>query len=204
MPKNKTDTHIKIIAAAKKEFLEKGFEKASMRDIAANANMSAAGLYRHFKDKEDLFDTLIDPLMNTMEEIFIKQTKRSYTILENGNFDEMWSGQTDLDIFLNLIYENYDKIRLLICCSGGTKHKNFVHEFVSAEEKETLKYMSAAREKGYAVKEILPQELHLLLSAYFSAIFEIVMHEFTREDAEHYLDTLQKFFYPGWRNVLGL
>ncbi|WP_413815488.1 TetR/AcrR family transcriptional regulator, partial [Christensenella hongkongensis] len=50
MPKDKTETYHKIIRAAKAEFLEKGFEQASMRNVASAIGMSAAGLYRHFKD----------------------------------------------------------------------------------------------------------------------------------------------------------
>lgn len=48
----------------KAEFLEKGFEKASVRSIANRAGMSAAGIYRHFKDKEAMFDALVAPLVD--------------------------------------------------------------------------------------------------------------------------------------------
>ncbi|MFC2616193.1 MAG: TetR/AcrR family transcriptional regulator, partial [Treponema sp.] len=34
MPRDKTANHIKIIAAAKAEFMEMGFDKSSMRSIA--------------------------------------------------------------------------------------------------------------------------------------------------------------------------
>ena len=44
MPKDKTETHERILPVARKIFLEKGFEKASMRDIASEAGLTAAGL----------------------------------------------------------------------------------------------------------------------------------------------------------------
>ena len=56
MPRDKTATHVKLMAAARREFLEVGFEKASMRSIGERCGMTAAGLYRHCRDKEDLFD----------------------------------------------------------------------------------------------------------------------------------------------------
>ena len=43
MPRDKTETYQKIIPAAKAEFLKKGFEQASLRNIAAEAGMSACG-----------------------------------------------------------------------------------------------------------------------------------------------------------------
>ena len=54
MPRDKTASHIQVMEAVRAEFLEKGFEKASVRSIAARAGMSAAGLYRHYKNKEDM------------------------------------------------------------------------------------------------------------------------------------------------------
>ncbi len=61
MPRDKTLSHIKIMAAAKAEFMEMGFEKASMRRIADRCGMTAAGIYRHCEDKEDLFCQLVSP-----------------------------------------------------------------------------------------------------------------------------------------------
>jgi hypothetical protein len=58
--------------------------------------------------------------------------------------------------------------------------------------------------KGILVNDIVPKELHMLLSAYYTALFEVIVHDFSREEAEPYLETLQNFFYPGWRNILGL
>lgn len=44
MPKDKTENHEKIMAAARAEFLKRGYIDASMRRIAADAGMSVAGL----------------------------------------------------------------------------------------------------------------------------------------------------------------
>ena len=64
MPKDKTANHIKIIAAAKAEFMEMGFDKSSMRSIAERCGMTAAGIYRHCVDKEDLFDQIVAPAVD--------------------------------------------------------------------------------------------------------------------------------------------
>ena len=71
MPKDKTGTLEKIIPCAKKEFLDKGFERASMRTIAADAKMSAAGLYCHFESKEAMFESLVLPAVNGIKELLL-------------------------------------------------------------------------------------------------------------------------------------
>jgi AcrR family transcriptional regulator len=204
MPKDKSDTYKKIIPAAKKEFLSKGFEKASMRTIASEAGISAAGLYRHFADKEAMFEALLEPLFQKFEVSFQKQRERDYAFLENNSLDDMWKEPADLSLFMELVYGNYEEFKLLVCCSQGTRHGDFIHDFVTMEQKETLEFLEAARSRGISVKEMVPKELHLLLSAYYTAVFEVVVHDFSKEEAKHYLDTLQMFFYPGWRAVLGL
>ena len=65
--KEKKETRItEIIEAAISEFLEKGYEKASMESIARRANLSKGGLYHHFSSKVDI---LFAVNMKTMEPI---------------------------------------------------------------------------------------------------------------------------------------
>lgn len=41
MPRDKTINHIRLMAAAREEFLEYGFEKASMRSIGKRCGLTA-------------------------------------------------------------------------------------------------------------------------------------------------------------------
>jgi AcrR family transcriptional regulator len=49
-----------ILWAAKDVFLEMGFERASMDEVAARAETSKRSLYAHFESKEKLFLAIID------------------------------------------------------------------------------------------------------------------------------------------------
>lgn len=192
------------MAAAKAEFLEQGFEKASIRSIAARAGMTSAGLYRHFTDKEDMFAALVEPTLKICLDRFAVEKARDYELLEQNRIDEMWGKAPTIMALIDLIYANFDAFKLLVCRSEGTRYADFVHAFVMMEQQETLAYMEAARKNGIPVKEVDPKELHLLMSAYSAALFEIVVHDFSKAEAEHYIQTLLTFFVPGWRAVLGL
>ena len=204
MPRDKTKNHSRIINAARAEFLEKGFEKASMRSIAASVGMSSAALYRHFTDKEAMFSELVEPVLGELDERFSQHEKWDYELLNQKNIEPMWEEGVDVAMLLDLIYHNFTEFRLLICCSEGTRYADFIHDFVLKEQEATERYMQEAKQLGFPVKEIEPEELHLLLSAYVTALFEVVIHDFSREKATHYLGTLRTFFNPGWRAVLGL
>lgn len=70
--REKEEMKIKILEAAKKLFLEKGFEKTSIRNIADLIEYSPGTIYLYFKDKNDLlfhlhqvaFQNLIVALIN--------------------------------------------------------------------------------------------------------------------------------------------
>lgn len=54
----KQEMHQRILNGARKIFLEKGYEKTSMRNIASEINYSPGSLYFHFKDKTEIFQEL--------------------------------------------------------------------------------------------------------------------------------------------------
>jgi len=51
----------KIKKAAVSEFEERGYQKSSMRSIASSAGITVGNLYRYFKNKDDLFNVIIQP-----------------------------------------------------------------------------------------------------------------------------------------------
>ena len=51
---DKKDTATLILEAAEKRFSEYGYNKTTMAEIAEDAGMSAANLYRYYKNKEDI------------------------------------------------------------------------------------------------------------------------------------------------------
>lgn len=58
---------IKIIKAAIKVFLLKGYDAASMSDVVVESQTSKGGIYHHFKNKEELFLQCIDFMFDEFE-----------------------------------------------------------------------------------------------------------------------------------------
>lgn len=70
----KRDTRVnEIIDAAISEFLEKGYQEASMESIARRANLSKGGLYHHFGSKTEILYMVnvksMEPIQNFMYKI---------------------------------------------------------------------------------------------------------------------------------------
>jgi len=78
MPRDKTESRERIVAAAKEEFLNCGFENASMRRIAAGAGMTVSGLYKHFPSKEDMFAHLVQPMLDSFYELYRRKEQEEH------------------------------------------------------------------------------------------------------------------------------
>lgn len=65
---NAKQTKENIIAAAVQLFMEKGFEKTSMMDIANTLGISKGGIYHHFKSKEAIIHAVRENKANSVEE----------------------------------------------------------------------------------------------------------------------------------------
>lgn len=59
MPPEEQDTRQQILDAAQQVFAAKGFEGASIKDLAKAAKISPGLLYWYFRDKTDLFTSLL-------------------------------------------------------------------------------------------------------------------------------------------------
>jgi AcrR family transcriptional regulator len=55
----KQQTRLKVLAAARKLFGEKGYQNATIRDIAAAAGMSTGAVFANFDDKAHLFREVV-------------------------------------------------------------------------------------------------------------------------------------------------
>ena len=204
MPIDKTANHEKIVAAAKKEFLTYGFTDSSMRHIAEEAGMSASGLYKHFASKEEMFSALVEPACQGLLALFRQEAGDQEKFIGTGDLSiSVWETSNDARLAVSYIYDHLDAFRLIICKSQGTKYESFLHDLAVLEEEMTLSFMEVLKKQGVKLNEFSEKELHLLTTTNVNAVFQSVEHDFTREEAMHYADTLDRFFAKAWKEFFG-
>ena len=204
MPRDKSLSHIRVNKAIMEEFLEKGYEGASIRSIGARAGMTSAGLYRHYADKEAMFEGMVQPLVDEMKSWLKNHTNKKYDIVEGDLSQENIFGESFVDLIRDVILPRRDEFILLMTCSGGTKYENFIHDLTEENQKEFLDALKYLKKKGYPVKVVTEEELHMLLSAYLTACFEPIIHDYDEASIEKYLSIIQAFFMPGWMRIMGI
>ena len=202
MIRDKTMHHENIIEAATAEFLKYGFKDASMRRIASDAGMSVSGLYKHFASKEDMFAALVEPAYEGLLALFRQEVSDQEQFIGTGDLNS-WENGSDAKLAVSYIYDHLDAFRLIICKSQGTKYESFLHDLAVLEEETTLAFMRLLKLQGVKINDFSEKELHLLTTANVNAVFQTVEHDFTREEAMHYADTLDRFFSSAWREFFG-
>ena len=63
MDQRRTDTREQIQSVALELFAEKGYDRASLREIAERLHVTKAALYYHFRTKDDILASVIEDFL---------------------------------------------------------------------------------------------------------------------------------------------
>ena len=100
---SKEVTRMRLVEAAEKLFLRKGFEDASVEEISENAGYSRGAFYSNFNDKEQVFLAVIDRRRpKALDEIFQQVSEPAERI---AAVREWFSNQWRLKDFIALRME---------------------------------------------------------------------------------------------------
>ncbi|MGP1370733.1 MAG: TetR/AcrR family transcriptional regulator [Eggerthia catenaformis] len=200
-----SETQQKILEAGKREFLKKGFKDASLRKIVTDAGFTKGAFYGYYPDKAALFEALVSDVADNLIEQFKAAQDAHFDLIPEGKTNESRELSTKyLLYFVNYIYDHFEEFKLVICCSEGTKYANYIHELVELDVSRTERYYVLLKEKGKMTGNVSHELHHMITSAYFTAAFETVVHDMSREQAIEYVNELAIFFNSGWTGLLRL
>lgn len=195
----------KVLECAKEEFLEKGFLDASMRAIAKRAGYTTGMLYSRFSDKDAMFRALVEEGAEKLYSYFVKVQNEFASFEPERQLKEMHAYvDTKVDHMIDIIYSHFDAFRLIVSKSAGSSYEYYIEKMIAIEMKHTDRYIELLQGLGVAVQPVRSDLNHMLASALFKGIFEVVAHELPREDAVSYIKQIQIFFNAGWDKLFGL
>jgi AcrR family transcriptional regulator len=194
----------KILECAKEEFLEKGYENASMRTIAERAGYTTGMLYGRFADKSQLFRELVEEGAEKLF-AFYSATQEEFSYFpaerQRREMDSYVAGK--MDTMIDIIYDYFDAFKLIVTKSAGSGYEYYIDKMIDIETKSTNRFIRVLNEAGYRTNEIRADLGHMLASALFNGVFEVVSHDFPKADARVYIKQVQGFFAAGWYKILG-
>lgn len=162
-------TRKRILEAAEKQMLCVGYQKASMRKIAAEAGITAGALYKHFQGKEEIFETICDEVI---EKLFEKQKLLLPDDLEKMTNEEL------LRLFeqkasVQMLYEFKDRFPLLqmIVLHGSPEYyARKKAEYLAFSVSYAVLYYEELYRRGLSKKRYSYDEVYMLSQAEFLAL----------------------------------
>ncbi len=195
----------KITNAARAEFLKHGFEKASLRKIAASSDTTNANIYNYFKNKDDLFCSIVQPgldfiesSMQIKEELYNeKHPFWQNTIRESKEIFEFYYE------YACGIEKNSDELRLLLYGSSGSSFENY-REYIFAGYSKNIRVFLEKFNRMHPARIIRPCDMliHSLAAMYLSMIEEILMHKPDTDEFRSYVEQIAVFIRTGFITVL--
>lgn len=194
-----------ILECAKEEFMQKGFADASMRTIAEKAGFTTGMLYSRFADKNELFSALVKEGADKLYSYFADVQEEFAEFPAAQQVTEMQTYTSGkMRTVLDIIYEYFDTFKLIVCHSAGSSYDRYIDRMIEYETDSTERFMRVLQINGTSVKTVRRDINHMLASALFNGIFEVVAHDFPKEDALEYVNAVCDFFFAGWQRLLGI
>ena len=191
-----------ILEAAKAEFLERGFAEASMRTIAERAGFTTGMLYSRFADKSEIFRELVEGPADELYNYFMTVQNEFAGYSPEYQRREMHPYVAQkIDRMVDLIYDNFDAFKLILCKSGGTSYEYYVDKMIDVETESTFHFIDAVKGAGYEIADIRKDLAHMLASAMFNGMFEVVRHRMKKADADKYIRLLNRYHMQGFTTI---
>ena len=186
------ETREKLIESAKAEFMEKGYNKASLRTICANAGVTTGALYFFFEDKADLYKAIIGKPVDELFAIMQAHFDEDNEIMKDDTFDGEYDDHSEVaQKLIHHIYSNYDAAILLLTKSHGSEYENIVDKIVDFTEGKSLEIMEKVAEKKDKKKKVNRYMLHLVIHLVVDSFAHLVTHE---PDEQKALANIKKVF----------
>jgi len=200
MQQLKQEIEMKIIVAGRKEFLAKGFVKATVRDIARRAGISLGNFYTYFKGKEDLFVTIVEPVHQRMNKLmmdfFNYEAGKNF---RDADFVSQFISHTAMSLTF-LIQNNRKDVIMLLDKGVGTPYEGYKMQLVHMIEQD-FKEDLRAQNAEHTLFHTPNGALFLIAKNLIEGIIETAKHVENEEDLSR---TLRYFIHYHLNGMVSL
>lgn len=192
----------KLMEAAMQEFQKNGYERASLQTIAERAGSSKGAIYIRYPDKESLYLALVQPAADGFCEL-LRSVLSQFTMLPGGEQTEKMLHHSD-DGFpkvVDYLYDHFDAFKLLFTSGENNAYNEFIHQVVELDTECTAAYIKASGNDAISSGRLTPELNHLLSSAFYTGLFEVVIHDMPKAQAVEHIQKMRRFYTAGWQTV---
>jgi len=196
-----------ILKVSQEMFLSEGYQKASMRDIAAKVGISVSNLYNYFRNKDAIFCTIVEPVVihfnRTLEEYHGNIGHNSNECIDNISADTVLNVMTER--YTEILRKCRPQLQLLLFQSQGTSLEHFKDEFTDRSTFMVQEWFARLKRRvPEAQVNITDFFVHINTVWLFTVIEEIISHNISDDDAKHIFHEYGTFQMLGWGAMLNV
>lgn len=163
----KDELRYAMLKAAQNMFLDSGYEKTSMKDIAAKVGVSVGNLYRYFPNKEALLEAVTMPAYERLLELMANS--------EDISADRMPIILDQLESLLAEFLREYrQSLLILLYESKGTRQEDIRNEFFDRFVGHVEMHFTDHNQKSAATKQLNLDAARPLAIAFLEGYLEII------------------------------
>lgn len=195
----KEEVRDRLYLAAKKEFFKKGFQEASLRNIAKEAKVSLANVYSYHPNKDALFCAVVSELKSDLDQL--TQNFKNYRPIETS-LDPLELELQRAKTAAGYIFKRTEDFHLLFNQSTGSSLENYSEELVDGYVTNCKNFLKFLRENGHPVVNVPTDFFFATVARMFvSALKEVVRNQNSKASIQKYADELTRYNSYGFRGI---
>ncbi len=193
----------KLLQSARAEFMKHGFIKADLKTICEKAGITTGAVYKRYKGKEELFCAVVKDTADTLDEFVSVRTQQEFSEMTDEEVRNTWVMNEGfmLDLF-RILWDIRGDFVLLLEKSAGTVYENYGHDFALRMTEAYMQYYLGAKKRGLAKADLTEEEMHVLCTSFWTAIYEPFIHKMTWKKIEEHCRVVCRFF--DWTKALDM
>lgn len=200
--KQDKETKAKLLQSARQEFMEKGYIKASLRNICKNAGVTTGALYFFFQDKEDLFESVTKEAVDGIYQLMQAHFQDERDMIGRGMLPtpEIAKTGNDFEVAAAVIHQMYlhrDDVLLVLTKSQGTRFENIADLFIDTAEQH-YRAMAQGMLVAYPDKVLDEKFIHWQAHEQVDAFIYMITHIEDEEEAVRFINQAITYMMGGW------
>lgn len=179
----------KLLLAARGEFLSLGYQKASLRNIANQANVTTGAIYFFFGSKEGLFHAVVDETANLLRQMLIRGAENEYTGKSSGEENDR--------AFILALHQHPEEALILLEKTEGSPMAGFRAEMTGLLCDGFMRFFLRA-----GGKEADAALVQLLVEQRVQAILSLIAHRFDLEKTLTYAVLIGAYGDAGFHGMM--
>ena len=197
----KSDIRNRILSAAKEQFMQRGYLKTSMREIADAVDVGVGNLYNYFENKDELFCVILRPVSDALERMLQEHHgAKGADIMLICSEEYLKSA---VDEYISLINKHGELMKILLFHSQGSSLETLREDYTNRSTEIVKTWFAEMKEKHPEINVVVSDfMIHLQAVWMFTLFEEMLKHAIDSKEMEYIVHEYILFEIQGWRALL--